>query len=136
IFYASILELIGGTGRVIGIDIDIRPHNRQAIEEHPMSKRISMISGSSVDDEVVREVARAVASSTKTLVILDSNHSHRHVLEELRSYAPFVKADGYLIVLDTVIEYMASDSFPDRPWGRGDNPMTAVEEFLQTTDRF
>lgn len=137
IFSASMLELLGGTGRVLGVDIDIRAHNREAIEAHPMARRITMIEGSSVDPDVVAEVARQVACTDgPVLVILDSMHTHEHVLAELEAYAPLVTPGSYLIVLDTVIEDMAVDAFPDRPWSRGDNPKTAVHEFLRGSGRF
>jgi cephalosporin hydroxylase len=136
ILSASILELIGGTGRVLGVDIDIRPHNRQAIEEHPMSRRIDMIQGSSVDDGIADQVRKAAAGKSPVMVILDSNHTHEHVRRELELYAPLVTRGSYLIVFDTVVEFMPDSAFPDRPWGVGDNPYTAVQEFLKTTDRF
>jgi cephalosporin hydroxylase len=130
------LELIGGEGRVLGIDIDIREHNRVEIERHPMFKRISMIQGSSVDTEIAAEAARAAAGAERVVVVLDSNHTHEHVLRELELYSPLVTKDSYLVVFDTVIEDMPEDSFLDRPWGKGNNPKTAVHQFLQTTDRF
>ena len=136
IFHASLLELIGGTGRVLGIDVDIRPHNRAAIEQHPMSKRITMLQGSSVDDAVAREVHEFARSRTPVLVSLDSNHTHEHVLRELQLYAPLVTKGSYLVVFDTVVEHMSKEFFPNRPWGQGNNPKTAVHEFLKTTDRF
>ena len=136
IFSASMLELLGGDGRVVGVDIDIRPHNRAAIEAHPMAKRVHMIQGSSIDPAVAAEVARRCQGADRVLVLLDSNHTHDHVLAELRLYSPLVKRGGYLVVFDTVIEDMPADFFPDRPWGKGDNPKTAVHEFLRTTDRF
>jgi cephalosporin hydroxylase len=137
IFSASMLELIGGPGRVIGVDIDIRAHNRVAIEEHPLARRITMIEGSSIDDDVVAQVVREVADAGgPVMVILDSLHTHEHVLCELERYSPLVTQGSYLIVLDTVIEDMAADAFPDRPWGRGDNPKTAVHEFLRGSERF
>lgn len=136
IFHASMLELIGGEGRVLGIDIDIREHNRVEIERHPMFKRISMIQGSSVDTEIAAEAARAAAGAERVVVVLDSNHTHEHVLRELELYSPLVTKDSYLVVFDTVIEDMPEDSFLDRPWGKGNNPKTAVHQFLQTTDRF
>jgi cephalosporin hydroxylase len=135
IFSASILELIGGPGNVIGIDIEIRPHNRSAIEAHPLFRRISLIQGSSIDRNVVAEVSRAAAGK-RTMVILDSNHTHKHVLEELRAYAPLVSEGCYLIVLDTIIEDLPDALFANRPWKQGDNPKTAVHEFLRTTDDF
>lgn len=136
IFSASMLELIGGKGRVLGIDIDIRAHNRAEIEKHPMSKRITLMQGSSTNAELVGKVKRLTADAGAVLVILDSNHTHEHVASELELYAPLVTKGSYLVVLDTVIEEMDEDAFPDRPWGRGDNPLTAVHDFLKDNDRF
>jgi cephalosporin hydroxylase len=136
IFYASLLELIGEDGQVVGIDIDIRNHNRIEIEKHPMFRRITMIQGSSVDDKVLRQVYELARGRKKILVVLDSNHSHSHVHHELVLYSPLVKKNSYLVVFDTVIEDMPEDFFPDRPWGKGNNPKTAVREFLRTNDRF
>ena len=135
LYYASLLELMGH-GEVIGIDVDIRAHNRKAIEEHPMSRRVRMIEGSSVDEGVVAQV-RAAAQGKRTIVVLDSNHTHAHVLAELRAYAPLVCAGGYCIVMDTLIEDMPQRFFTaDRPWRVGDNPKTAVAEYLREDDRF
>jgi cephalosporin hydroxylase len=136
IFHASMLELLGGDGLVLGIDIDIRAHNRVEIEGHPLSKRIVMLEGSSVDEKVAAKVRELARSRQRVLVVLDSNHTHDHVLQELRLYSPLVRPGGYLIVLDTVIEDMPADAFPDRPWGKGNNPKTAVHEFLKTNRRF
>lgn len=135
IFHASMLELLGGDRTVLGIDIDIREHNRAEIERHPMSKRIRMIQGSSIDEAVAAEV-RAAASGRKVLVCLDSNHTHDHVLKELQLYAPLVKRGSYVVVFDTAIEDVADANLGDRPWGKGNSPKTAVHEFLGTTDRF
>jgi cephalosporin hydroxylase len=135
ILYASILELIAERGEVIGVDIDIRAHNRAAIESHPLFKRISLIEGSSTDKAIVADVARRV-SGKRTMVVLDSNHTEEHVLAELAAYAPLVSRDCYLVVLDTVIEDLDDAFFADRPWKRGDNPKTAVRKFLGSTDRF
>ncbi|MCL0062410.1 cephalosporin hydroxylase family protein [Thermodesulfovibrionales bacterium] len=136
IFYASMLELLGGNGVVVGIDIDIRQHNRVEIEKHPMFKRITMIQGSSIDEEVVKQVYELAKGKKQILVTLDSNHTHSHVLRELQLYSPLVTKDSYLVVFDTIIEDMPEDFFPDRPWGKGNNPRTAVWEFLKTNDRF
>lgn len=134
IYYASLLEL-QGHGEVLGIDRDIRAHNREAIESHPMFKRIRMIEGSSVDPAVVEQV-RALASGKKVILVLDSNHTHEHVLAELRLYAPLVSPGSYCVVMDTVVEDMAADAFPDRPWGPGDNPKTAVWAYLEENHDF
>ena len=136
VFYASMLELLGGAGRVVGVDVDIRPHNREAIEQHPMAKRITLVQGSSVAPETVGEVRRLASGKSNVMVVLDSNHTHEHVLRELELYSGLVRCGGYLVVFDTVVEYMPGDAFPDRPWGPGNNPMTAVRAFLEQNDRF
>jgi len=136
ILSASILELIGGSGIVIGVDIDIRSHNRQEIEKHPLSGRIKLIQGSSIAPETVAQVAALVEGRKRALVILDSNHTHDHVFAELQLYSPFVKEGSYLVVFDTLIEDMPQDLIHDRPWGPGNNPKTAVWEFLKSTSRF
>ena len=136
IFYASILELIGGNGQVLGVDVDIRDHNRREIQKHPMFKRITMIAGSSVDADVVRKVHDFAQGKSRILVVLDSLHTHDHVLKELAAYSPLVRKGSYLVVFDTVIEDMPAGYFSDRPWDKGNNPKTAVWEFLRTNDRF
>jgi cephalosporin hydroxylase len=135
IFYASLLELIG-KGVVLGIDIDIREHNRKEIEAHPMFKRIRMIQGSSIDASLVREVEKIAAGNQTVMVCLDSNHTHSHVLDELKFYSPFVTVGSYLVVFDTIVEDMPENYLPGRSWGRGDNPKTAVHEFLKTHPEF
>lgn len=117
--------------RVLGIDIDIRAHNRAAIERHPMSHRIDMIQGSSIAPEIVAQVHKRAKRYKRILVCLDSNHTHEHVLAELEAYAPLTGMDSYCVVFDTVIEDMPNDMFPDRPWGKGNNPKTAVREYLR-----
>jgi len=117
--------------RVLGIDIDIRAHNRTAIEAHPMAHRIDMIQGSSVAPNVVAQVREAAKGYGRVLVILDSNHTHEHVLAELEAYAPLTTPGSYCIVFDTVVEDLPDSTFPDRPWGKGDNPKTAVWEYLE-----
>lgn len=141
IFSASMLELnaaCGGPqdGEVLGIDIDIRAHNRDAIEAHPMCKRISMIQGSSIAPEIIEQVRARAAGKQRVLVCLDSNHTHDHVLAELKAYAPLTSVGSYCVVFDTAIEEAPVAMFADRPWGPGNNPKTAVWEFLKTTDRF
>lgn len=135
IFYASMLELLGENGLVIGIDIDIRRHNRAEIEKHPMFKRIKMIEGSSIDEAIVEKLLK-IAEGKKVLVCLDSNHTHEHVLRELELYAPLVSVGSYCVVFDTIVEDMPAGSYPDRPWDKGNNPKTAVYEFLKKNDHF
>jgi cephalosporin hydroxylase len=140
IFSASMLELNAISGgpqdaRVLGIDIDIRAHNRAAIEAHPMARRIAMIEGSSIAPEVISQV-KAKAAGRSVLVMLDSNHTHDHVLGELEAYANLATVGSYCIVFDTLIEDMPEDAFSDRPWGRGNNPKTAVWDFLKRHPEF
>jgi len=134
VFYASMCRLMG-KGHVVGIDIDIRPHNRLALEEHPMYEHITLIEGSSTDLSVVNQVT-AMAKDKRVLVILDSNHTHDHVLQELRLYSPLTHKDDYLVVFDTIVENLPDALVNDRPWGKGDNPMTAVKQFLKENGRF
>ncbi len=136
ILYASLLQLLGGTGRIIGIDIDIRKHNREEIEKHSMFSRITLIEGSSVAADTVEQVKRLAVGSKRILVILDSNHTHAHVLEEIMQYSPLVTKGSYMVVFDTVVEDMPKELSGDRPWGPGDNPKTAVHEFLASNSDF
>jgi cephalosporin hydroxylase len=122
--------------RVLGIDIDIRAHNRAAIEAHPMASRIQMIEGSSIAAEVIEQVRAVAANYSRVLVCLDSNHTHAHVLAELEAYAPLVSSGSYCVVFDTVVEDMPEEMFPDRPWGPGNNPKTAVWEYLERHPEF
>jgi len=136
IFYASMLELLGGSRAVVGVDVDIRAHNRVEIEKHPMFKRITMLEGSSIDESIVSQVYDFAKGKENILVCLDSMHTHDHVLKELELYSPLVTKGSYLAVFDTIIEDMPTDFFPDRPWGKGNNPKTAVWEFLKNNKRF
>lgn len=122
--------------KVLGIDIDIRAHNRAAIEAHPMASRIQMIQGSSIAPEVIEQVHQVATGYQRILVCLDSNHTHDHVLSELQAYAPLTSKGSYCIVFDTIVEDMPADMFPDRPWGPGNNPKTAVWEYLKTHPEF
>lgn len=117
--------------RVLGIDIEIRPHNRAAIENHPMASRIDMIEGSSIDPAVVERVRAAARGRERVLVCLDSSHTHEHVLAELEAYAPLTTPGSYCCVFDTVVEDLPGELFANRPWGKGDNPKTAVHEYLR-----
>jgi cephalosporin hydroxylase len=141
IFSASMLELNAACGgpadaRILGIDIDIRAHNRAAIEAHPMMRRITMIEGSSVAPEVVARVRELAAGKKRVLVALDSNHTHDHVLAELEAYAPLTTVGSYCVVFDTIVEDLPQALSGDRPWGPGDNPKTAVRKFLATHPEF
>jgi cephalosporin hydroxylase len=122
--------------KVLGLDIDIRAHNRAAIEAHPMVSRIQMIQGSSIAPEVIEQVHQVAAGYQRILICLDSNHTHEHVLAELEAYAPLTSIGSYCVVFDTVVEDMPADLFPDRPWGPGNNPKTAVWEYLKTHPEF
>lgn len=122
--------------KVLGIDIDIREHNRKAIEAHPMASRIQMIQGSSIDEGIIKRVHDVAAGYSRVLVCLDSNHTHDHVLAELKAYAPLTSKGSYCVVFDTVVEDMPKSMFPDRPWGPGDNPKTAVWEYLKSHPEF
>jgi cephalosporin hydroxylase len=122
--------------KVIGIDIDIRIHNREAIEKHPMSSRIQMIEGSSISSEIVEKVQEEAKKYKKILVCLDSNHTHDHVFAELKAYAPLTTVGSYCVVFDTIVDDMPKDTYPDRPWGVSNNPKTAVHEYLKTHSEF
>ncbi len=135
IYYASLLEL-AGNGEVLGIDIDIRSHNKKAIEEHPMYKRINMLEGSSVTQEMVERVKPYTIGKEKILVCLDSNHTHQHVLDELNFYSSFVSVDSYIVVFDTIVEDLPERYLPNRFWSIGNNPKTAVHEFLKNNNNF
>lgn len=122
--------------KVLGIDIDIRAHNRPAIEAHPMASRIQMIQGSSIAPEVVAQVREIAAGYERVLVCLDSNHTHAHVVAELDAYAPLTSVGSYCVVFDTIVDDVPADMFLDRPWGPGDNPKTAVREYLKDHTEF
>ncbi len=122
--------------KVLGIDIDIRAHNRAAIEAHPMASRIQMIQGSSIASDIIAQVHAVAAKYKRVFVCLDSNHTHDHVLAELNAYAPLTSVGSYCVVFDTVVEDLPKEIFPDRPWGPGNNPKTAVWEYLKTHPEF
>lgn len=136
ILSASILELLGSNGIVVGVDIDIRDHNKVAIQQHPLHKRIRMIQGSSIDTEIVSQVSEYVKGKNSVMVILDSNHTHNHVLRELELYSSMVTKNSYLLVFDTIVEDLPAAALFGRPWGKGNNPKTAVWEFLKMNTDF
>ncbi len=136
IFYASLLEMIGNNGIIAGIDIDLREHNKTRILAHPLSHRIRFIEASSIGKEAMDAVNKLAMGKENIMVVLDSNHTHDHVLKELELYTPFVSPGCYCIVFDTIIEDMAAGSYPDRPWDKGDNPKTAVDQFLRGNTDF
>jgi cephalosporin hydroxylase len=129
ILYSSMLQLLG-EGKVVAIDIDIRPHNRRAIEGHPLSDRVVLIEGSSTDPVVHDQVRKEIGDSQRVMVVLDSHHSHEHVLQELRIFGPLVTPGQFMIVADTLIEELPLQEHRPRVWGPGDNPKTAVDAFL------
>ena len=122
--------------KVLGIDIDIRMHNRVEIEAHPMSSRVEMIQGSSIAPEIIKQVHEIAKKYKRILVCLDSNHTHSHVSAELEAYASLVSVGSYCVVFDTVVEDLPQEMFPDRPWGPGNNPKTAVWEYLKDHPEF
>ncbi len=121
--------------KVLGVDIDIRDHNKKAIEDHPMGNRIEMIQGSSVSQETFTKVKAIADQYKRVMVFLDSNHTHDHVMEELKLYAPLTTKGSYCVVFDTIVEDLPANAFPDRPWGPGNNPKTAVHAYLELTGK-
>lgn len=136
IFYASMLELLGGDRSVVAVDIEITLANREAIENHPFGHRVELVEGSSIDPSTVSRVHELTDGKGPVMVVLDSHHTQEHVLKELRLYSPLVTKGNYLVVFDTVIEDMPDAFSADRPWKRGNSPKTAVREFLRENDRF
>ena len=122
--------------KVIGVDIDIRPHNREALDNHPLRNRLELIEGSSIEPEVVNRVKELAKDAKTVMVFLDSNHTHDHVLAELKAYAPLVTEGSYCVVFDSVIEYLPDELCSEKPWGVGDNPKTALSEYLKTNPDF
>lgn len=122
--------------KVLGIDIDIRAHNRAAIEAHPMAPRIEMIQGSSIAPEIIEQVRAVAANYSRVLVCLDSNHTHDHVLKELELYGPLTSVGSYCVVFDTLVEDLPKELAGNRPWGPGNNPKTAVFEYLKSHPEF
>jgi cephalosporin hydroxylase len=142
VFYASMLELLG-KGKVLGVDVEIREENREAIENHPMFKRITLVEGSSTDSSTLTELSTHLDDAKVVLVCLDSKHTHAHVLAELNSYCPFVSVDSYLVIFDTTVETFdkqivdkLANNYRFKPWGKGSNPSTAVKEFLLSHSEF
>jgi cephalosporin hydroxylase len=117
--------------RVLGLDIDIRPHNREAIEAHPMSHRIDMLQGSSIAPEIIAQVHEIAKGFKRILIFLDSNHTHDHVLAELEAYAPLTSKESYCVVFDTIVEDLPDEMHEERPWCKGNNPKTAVWEYMR-----
>lgn len=135
VFYASLMELIG-KGKVVSVELDLRDSNRQALENHPMRKRIEILDGDAIAEDTAARVQSRIRPGDTVLVCLDSNHTHEHVLRELQLYGPMVSVGSYMVVFDTVVEVLPEPKEKTRPWGKGDNPWTAVQEFLRIDDRF
>jgi cephalosporin hydroxylase len=136
IFSSSMMELLGNGGKVIAVDIDIRKHNREEIEKHPLMKNITMLEGSSTDQKIVDQITGYAKNFKKVMVVLDSNHSHDHVYRELELYTPLVSVGSYILLPDTFVEFFPKGYVTNRPWDVGNNPYTAMEAFLKTTDEF
>lgn len=132
----SVLDPKKSKRKVVGIDIDIRAHNRQAVEAHPLSHMISMVEGSSIEPNTIAAVNELASGHDRVMVFLDSNHTHDHVLQELRAYGTLTTVDSYCVVFDTFVEDMPPKYFADRPWDKGNSPKTAVHAFLAEDDRF
>ncbi len=132
----TILNPKASRRKALGIDIDIREYNLKAIEAHPMASRIQMIEGSSIEPTIVRQVQEVAKKYSKILICLDSNHTHEHVLAELRAYAPLTSVGSYCVVFDSIIQDMPDNMFSDRAWGVGNNPKTAVWEYLKSHPEF
>jgi cephalosporin hydroxylase len=134
IFYASVMELMG-KGRVIGVDIEIREHNRKAIEAHPLFKRIEIIEGDSTSEAIIQQIRGTIPNNSKVIVCLDSDHTKPHVLNELEMYQSFIAPGGYFVVFDTAIAKLAGQGIEDRKY-IGNSPMEAIDEFLQKNGSF
>ena len=133
--YAAFQEL-QGFGKVIGIDVTIPAHNRDAIMSTPVSHRITLIEGSSSDPEVFEQISSEIPQGSNILLVLDSNHTHDHVLAELKLWSPLLQKGNFIIVSDTIVEVIPEQKHRPRPWGPGNNPMTGMQEFLESNDRF
>lgn len=136
LFYASLIKAMGLESPVVGIDVDIREHNRELLDRHPLRSGIELIEGSSTAPQTLDQVRKALGSATNPVVVLDSNHEYSHVLQELELYSTFVKKGSYLVVLDTIIDDMPEDFSEGRPWGPGRGPKRAVADFLLKNPRF
>lgn len=133
--YAAFQEL-QGFGQVIGIDVTIPEHNREAIMNTPVSHRISLVEGSSSDPKIFQQIASQIPRGSNVLLVLDSNHTHDHVLAELKMWSPLLQEGNFIIVSDTIVEVIPEQIHRPRPWGPGNNPMTGMREFLESNDRF
>ncbi len=136
ILHSSLLHLLGNNGFVVAVDIDIRPHNRDTIESHPLGGSVRLLEGSSVDEDLLEKIQAMLPAGARVMVVLDSDHTHSHVLQELDAYSRFVTAGMYMVVADTFVEELPEQLHRPRAWGLGDNPCTAVDEFLGKTSEF
>lgn len=130
VFWASMLDLCGIDGRVIGVDIEVREHAKNAISNSKYSNIIDVIVGSSIDNKIIDSVRNVVSKHQRIMVVLDSNHTHEHVLGELNAYAEFVSPGCSLLVLDTVIDDLIP--YPERSWGPGSSPKSAVIDYMKS----
>jgi cephalosporin hydroxylase len=136
LFYSTLMEVLGGE-RIIGVDIYIPEDLRERLSSHGnLSKRLTLINGSSIEQDTQRQVKSIVGDCREVMVVLDSYHTHDHVLKELHLYSSFVGKGSYLICGDTVVEDIPEQEHRSRPWGPGNNPKTALRQFLQENDRF
>ena len=138
LFMASLLEMIG-KGKVIGVDVDIRAHNRDSIETHPMSKRVVLIEGGSVNEDTLLRVKAEIPAGAKVMVVLDSDHSRSHVLAECRAYGPLVTPGCYMVVADTLVGHVTEENAPkkrSKVWYKGNEPLSALQDYMAETDRF
>jgi cephalosporin hydroxylase len=133
---ASLMRLCGAEPAVLGIDHKIYPHTTETLREHPLAVGVDLLEADSTSPEAVDAVTRFVAGAERVVLILDSNHTHAHVLAELQCLAPLLPAGSFVLVADTLVEEFPADHFEGRPWGRGDNPLTAVRAFLEERDDF
>ncbi len=136
VLYASILELVGGRGEVLGVEVEFRPHNKRAVSEHPLARRITVIEGSSIDPQILAQVRGRAADHERIMVVLDSYHTHEHVLTELRVYSPLVRKGAPLVVFGTSVASLDPTIDLGREWNQKRNPMSALEEFMRENDRF
>ena len=134
VFYATLCKAMD-RGRVIGIDIEIRPHNRKAIEAHEFFEYVTLVEGDSVDEHVVDTVKSLVDSGEKVIVILDSNHTKQHVLSELRAYSELVSVGSYIVACDGIMENLVGAPRSSEDWS-WNNPKAAAEEFVKENDSF
>lgn len=139
LFMAGLMKMMGIEGKVIGIDIDIRAHNREAIENNPLSENVVLIEGGSVDEDTLAKVRAEIPEGARVMAVLDSDHSRAHVLAECRAYGALVTEGCFLVVADTVVGHFTEEQTPKRRsklWFKGDEPLSARDDYMQETDRF